>query len=204
MNYLILLVWPLGHGTGEAESHIRQLYLWKGRIKKGVTCMFGKQKRTMLSMMLIVLCTQAAVVFAAQGGVNFVAVYLKGGGEVQAGAEIHTDSQFIVRFDKNVISEETWEENSQCFSLVSADEENVPVVINTLAGIYQPLVLCVQPEKSLQPDTVYYLIISTKLRDNNGATLGEEKSLAFRTMKGQAKTIPQLGDAKKPQDVAND
>lgn len=170
--------------------------------------MFGKLRLKLISAIFILLCTQAALVYAAQGGLSLVSVTLMGGGEVQQAVEISSEPQFKVQFNKNVVNNSIWEDNSQCFSIVSANNENVPVMVSKLDDFSQRQIIFVQPEKPLNPDTVYYLNISPKLRAKNGAMLGGEKgegiSIAFKTMGETPEQPLQPTDEMKAQGVADD
>lgn len=167
--------------------------------------MIGKLRRTLLNVICILLCAQAALVYAAQGGLHLVTVSVTGGGEVQQSAEVSTEPQFKVKFDKNVTNDAIWEDNIRCFSIVGANGEAVPVVVSKSEDFSQRQIIFVQPENPLKPGTAYNLKISSWLRAKNGATLGgeddEDISVAFNTMSEQTAQTQQPAEEGKAQGV---
>ena len=62
-----------------------------------------------------------------QKPLNLVSVTLANGDNVENADAVPTDPQFILQFDKNVVDSLMWEDNSKCISLISQDNENIPV-----------------------------------------------------------------------------
>lgn len=166
--------------------------------------MIGKGK--LIGTILILLGLQAAsFVYAAGGGeqasspgvsgqkpLHLSSVTLEGGGDVQNAADMPTEPRLILQFDKNVVNSLIWAGNSKCFSLVSADNENIPLSVTKVddtVDVGQRQTIFVQPERSLSPGTIYYLNISPALKAKNGVTLGEGVSITFKTQ-GEAPVSP--------------
>nr|WP_021170730.1 Ig-like domain-containing protein [Sporomusa ovata]EQB24907.1 bacterial Ig-like protein [Sporomusa ovata DSM 2662] len=126
--------------------------------------------------------------------VSLISVTLVDGGDLQAATDIPAEPTFKLHFNKNVVF--NWEHNSNCVSLISQDNENIPVSVTKLddsADFSQRQNIFVQPVNPLRAGTSYYLKISPKLKAKNGATLGgtngEEIVITFNT-KGEAAVQP--------------
>jgi hypothetical protein len=162
--------------------------------------MISKLKLKLICTVFLILFTQAAALAYAQGGLNLIAVTLVGGGNVQDAADIPTEPQFKVQFDKNVVNSSIWEANSKCFSLISQNNQSIPVTVTKVDDandFAQRQNIFVQPVNPLSPGTSYYLKISPELKAKNGATLGgsnsQEVAIAFKT-KGDAPNTPSSKD----------
>lgn len=143
----------------------------------------GKWRLKFIGALVILLLVQG-VAYAAKGGLNLSAVTMVGGGNVQDAADIPTEPQFIVQFDKNVVNSAIWEHNSKCISLITTDNENVPLNVTRVddaVDFAQRQNIFVQPVQPLRPGTAYDLKISPDIKAKNGATLGREISVSFKT-----------------------
>jgi len=129
----------------------------------------------------------AAPVFAAEGTLNFVKS-TPGSGDSNVPIENVGVKLF---FDSNVTHENVWLSNSKSFSLV--DAEGNAVETNAYPGQkpgeegYILVVARPVPAKEGQPgqliqNTEYFLTISGDLASANGARLGEDVRVSFRTM----------------------
>jgi hypothetical protein len=131
-----------------------------------------------------------------------VDVTLVGRDNVQNAVDVPTDPKFNLQFDKNVVNSLIWEANSKCVSLVSQDDENIPVSVTKLddtIDFIQRQNIYVQPVNPLSPGTAYYLKISPELKAKNGVTLGGTGiTIAFKT-KGEAAVQPT--QSAKPDDI---
>lgn len=178
--------------------------------------MLGKVKWKPISAILIILFLQVAAFAYAEGGkqaaspggagqkpFNLAAVTLVGGGSVKNAVDVPTDANFYLQFDKNVVNSLIWGVNSKCVSLVSQDDENIPVNVTKLddtIDFSQRQNIFVQPVNPLRPGTAYYLKISPELKAKNGATLGGTGiTIAFKT-KGEAVVQPSQS-ASEPDDI---
>lgn len=137
-----------------------------------------------MSVLVAVLCMQISFADAAKGGLSLNSVTLVGGGNVQDAVDIPTEPQFKVQFDKNVVNKAMWAVNSKCFSLISMDDEDVPVRVTKVddtKDFAHRQDIFVQPVNPLRPGTAYYLKISPGLKAKNGAVLRKGISIAFKT-----------------------
>lgn len=161
--------------------------------------MLGKYKRQFIGACWLVLVLQLimSVAFAqGEGGMqgrnqkplDFTSITLVEGGDVQDAADVPTEPAFKVQFDKNVVNSLVWENNSKCFSLLSADGAELPLRVTKVddsIDFTQKQIIFVKPDQPLQPGTVYYLKISPALKAKNGITLGATRgegiSITFKT-----------------------
>jgi len=176
-------------------------------------------KLKLIGVALIVLGMQVAALAYAQGGeqasspgisgqkpLNLIGMTVAGGGNVQDATDIPIEPRFILEFDKNVVNSLIWGNNSKCFSLTSANNDNIPVSVTKVddtVDVIQRQNIFVQPVNPLSPGTDYYLKISPALTAKNGVTIGgikgEGVSIAFRT-KGETLEQPLQSDHESTQD----
>jgi len=62
-----------------------------------------------------------------QKPLSFISISLADGGKVQGAADIPAEPEFKLEFDKNVVSALIWENNRNCFSLLTSAGEKVPI-----------------------------------------------------------------------------
>ena len=129
-----------------------------------------------------------------QKPLSFISISLVDGGKVQDAADVPTQPKFKLEFDKNVVNSTIWEINRNCFSLVSQNNENVPVSVTKVddtIDFSQRNNIFVQPASTLSPGTSYTLKISPALKAKNGVstlggtTSGQGLNISFKTQ-GQA------------------
>lgn len=125
-----------------------------------------------------------------QKPLSFASISLVEGGQVRDAADVPTEPKFKLEFDKNVVNSTIWEINRNCFSLVSQNNENVPVSVTKVddtIDFSQRNYIFVQPVSPLSPGTSYTLIISPALKAKNGVstlggtTSGQGLSISFKT-----------------------
>ena len=146
----------------------------------------GKWKLISLGLLVMMLCLPGSFAQAARGPLHVVSVTLTDGAPVEDAADIPVEPQFKVYFDKNVVSGSIWKVNRTCFSLVSADQENIPVSASKIDDFAHRQIIFVQPVNPLKPGMAYTLQISPALTAKNGtklggATGGEGVFVAFQT-----------------------
>lgn len=133
-----------------------------------------------------------------QKPLSFASISLVEGGQVQDAADVPTQPKFKLEFDKNVVNSTIWEINRNCFSLVSQNNENVPVSVTKVddtIDFSQRNYIFVQPASTLSPGTSYTLIIAPALKAKNGVstlggtTSGQGLSISFKTQ-GEAISQP--------------
>nr|WP_236614553.1 Ig-like domain-containing protein [Sporomusa ovata] len=131
---------------------------------------------------------------AGQKPLGFVSISLEGGGEVSNAVNVPTQPKFNIVFDKNVVNSTIWDNNRQCFGLISADNKNIPVVVSKIddtVDFNHRQNIYVQPVNPLSPGTSYTLTISPDLQAKNGkstlagTTGGQGITISFKTA-GQA------------------
>ncbi|TWH51608.1 Ig-like domain-containing protein [Sporomusa sp. KB1] len=163
--------------------------------------MISKLKVKLISALFTILLLQVAAFAYAQGdgggqgkSFNLISVTMVDGGDLQAATDISVEPTFKLHFNKNAVF--NWEHNSKCVSLISQDNENIPISATKLddsVDLSQRQNIYVQPVNSLRPGTAYYLKISPKIKAKNGATLGgtngDEIVITFKT-KGEATVQP--------------
>lgn len=121
---------------------------------------------------------------------DFVSITLADGSNVQNASDISLTPKFKLHFDKNVVNSLVWVGNSQCFSLISGNNENVPVNVTKVddtVDFSQRQDIFIQPVNSLSSGTAYYLKVSPALLAKNGVstlggtTNGQGLTIAFKT-----------------------
>jgi len=167
----------------------------------------GRKNIIMKSGVFLLLFLFLASAAFAQGGekssspgipgqkpLSFVSISLVDGGKVQDAADVPTEPKFKLEFDKNVVNSTVWEINRNCFSLVSQDNVDVPVIVTKVddtIDFSQRNNIFVQPASPLSPGTSYTLKVSPALKAKNGVstlggtTSGQGVSISFKTQ-GQA------------------
>lgn len=135
---------------------------------------------------------------AGQKPLGFVSISLEGGGEVSNATNVPTQPKFNIVFDKNVVNSTIWDNNRQCFGLISADNKNIPVVVSKIddtVDFNHRQNIYVQPVNPLSPGTSYTLTVSPDLQAKNGkstiagTTGGQGITISFKTA-GQAPLAP--------------
>jgi hypothetical protein len=167
--------------------------------------LYINQKKVMafLSALILSLLFIAQAAFA-QGGENadspgipgqkplsFLSITMLDSGEnVQNAVDIPMSPKFKVAFDKNVVNSILWENNRKCFSLVSQNNESVPLSVTKVddsIDFSQRQNIFVEPSASLNPGTSYTLRIAPELKAKNGVstlggtTSGQGIAIAFKT-----------------------
>jgi len=162
-----------------------------------------------LKILFVFLFISAHVVYAEGGQssssgtsgqkpLGFVSISLEGGGEVYNATNVPTQPKFNIIFDKNVVNSTIWDNNRQCFGLISADNKNIPVVVSKIddtVDFNHRQNIYVQPINPLSPGTSYMLTISPDLQAKNGkstlagTTGGQGITISFKTA-GQASLAP--------------
>jgi hypothetical protein len=110
---------------------------------------------------------------------------------VQNANDIPTaEPQFKLQFDKNVVNSTVWAINRTCFTLVSQDNQNIPIVVTKVddtIDFTQRQVIWVQPAVPLSPNTIYSLDVSPALKAENGVSVlggttgGQGMEISFKT-----------------------
>lgn len=93
-----------------------------------------------------------------------------------------------MNFDKNVVSENVWENNRESFSLQSQNRETVPIAVTRIpdtVDFTQRQNILIQPQRPLNPGNAYSLHISPELRSKAGVAFGQTVTINFR-VSGQA------------------
>jgi hypothetical protein len=170
-----------------------------------VNFLYTSQKKFLVFLSALILSLLFIVQAAfAQGGENadspgipgqkplsFISITMLDSGEnVQNAADIPSSPKFKVAFDKNVVNSILWENNRKCFSLVSENNENVPLSVTKIddtIDFAQRTNIFVQPTVSLNPGTSYTLVIAPELKAKNGVstiggtTSGQGIAISFKT-----------------------
>ncbi|MBP7332828.1 MAG: LysM peptidoglycan-binding domain-containing protein [Desulfotomaculaceae bacterium] len=123
-----------------------------------------------------------------QKPLNLLSVSLASGGEVQGSTNVPANPRFILNFDKNVVSDNVWENNRKSFSLQSQNMVSVPIDVTRIpetVDFSQRQNIFIQPQRPLTAGTAYGLHISPQLRSKAGVTLGRAVTINFRVI-GQA------------------
>lgn len=117
-------------------------------------------------------------------------VLVDGGEKVDNATDIPLNPKFKTEFDKNVVNILFWTNNSQCFTMKSGNDENIPVNVTKIddtVDFSQRQYIFVQPVSPLQPGTSYQLKISPKLQAKNGVAIlggttdGQGVTVSFKT-----------------------
>lgn len=125
-----------------------------------------------------------------QKPLSFVSVTLADGKNVQNAADIPLKPKFNLHFDKNVVNSLFWQNNSQCFTLTSSNNENIPITVSKIddtINFSKRQFIFVEPNDSLKPGTTYQLKVSPKLQAKNGystlggTTNGQGITITFKT-----------------------
>lgn len=153
-----------------------------------------------LCLFLMTILTNASTVLAEGEGIpgqkplNYIGTTLVDGGKADNATDIPLNPKFKIEFDKNVVNSAVWSNNSQCFSMKTSDNKNVPLNVTKVDDTVDPLLkdfVFVQPVSPLQPGTSYKIIISPNLQAKNGVstlagtTNGQGVTVSFKT-KGEA------------------
>ncbi|MDD3653885.1 MAG: LysM peptidoglycan-binding domain-containing protein [Desulfotomaculaceae bacterium] len=96
--------------------------------------------------------------------------------ELQGAIDVPLSPQITLRFDKNVISDNVWQNNQNSITLSSAQKANVPLNFSRVpetVDFSQRVNIFLTPVQLLRPNTSYNLNISPRLRSKAGETLAE-------------------------------
>lgn len=130
----------------------------------------------------------------------YMGAILEDGGKLNNGAtDIPLNPKIRLEFDKNVVNNVIWANNSQCISLKSSNNENIVLSVtkidDTVDFNFRQFIF-VQPTASLQPETSYQLSISPDLMAKNGVstlggtTNGQVITVSFKTQGESIQEIP--------------
>lgn len=88
-------------------------------------------------------------------------------------------------FNKNVVNMTIADSNKECFTLVSAAGEMVPVEVVMADDQIEPEKrrdIILEPSRQLLPGTEYTLKVAPELSSKSGVTLGEQVNITFTTL----------------------
>lgn len=129
-----------------------------------------------------------------QKPLSFVSATYNGGTNAQNAVNVPLNPKFTLLFDKNIVNSLVWGNNSQCFIMVSGNNENIPIKVTKIddtIDFSQRQNVFIQPVNSLRPGTSYRILVSPKLLAKNqystlgGTTNGQGITISFKT-EGQA------------------
>lgn len=155
----------------------------------------------LVPLLIILWLTSTSIVFAqgdqasspgvsGQKPLAYQGTSLVDGGKVDNATDIPTNPSFKILFDKNVVNSLFWENNSKCFSMMSSNNETIPIKVSKVddtVDFAQRQLIFVQPVNPLQSGTSYRLIISPNLQAKNGVavlggtTNGQGVTVTFKT-----------------------
>ncbi|OPX88457.1 MAG: LysM domain protein [Pelotomaculum sp. PtaB.Bin104] len=112
---------------------------------------------------------------------------------LQGATNVPLSPRITLRFDKNVISDNVWENTRRGITLSTAQKVNVPINVSRIAeevDFSQRVNIFVTSVNPIRPNTTYVLNISPRLRSKAGETLGATTggrgvTITFKT-RGQA------------------
>jgi hypothetical protein len=129
---------------------------------------------------------------SGQKPLDFDSITLADTGEnVLNASDIPTsEPKFKLQFDKNVVNSTIWGINQNCFTLVSQENQSVPLSVTKIddtIDFSQRQLIWIQPAAPLSPGTTYTLEISPALKAKNGvstlggSTGGNGRDITFKT-----------------------
>lgn len=109
-------------------------------------------------------------------------------------------------FDKNIVNEDVWNNNQQCFTMQNNSGTNVPINISRIldtVNFEERNNVFISPLNDLLPGTTYKIMVSGNLTGKNGVKMGEEVVVTFGTAGSIADTAAPIWPAGTSLDTAN-
>ena len=154
-------------------------------------------KRILSFLLLLILVFSLGLSVYAEGGDGSgggkdVPLGLESSSIPNGSSDVPVDEDIILNFNKNVVNFTVKENNMTCFTLKDSKGNNIPITV--IMGDDQidreiRRIITIRPSFLSEGET-YTLTISGKLQAKSGATLGDDVTVSFSTVKPATTNTP--------------
>jgi len=144
------------------------------------------KKKLIFLMILTILSVNCIPVLAADNGEGkAVGLALAESNPENGAVDVPLDTQIKLLFNKNVVNLTVKDNNSKCFRLLDADNNEVPIEVIFPDDQIEPerkREINLKPLEQLKENTTYKVEVSEMLQAKNGTNLGTAVSITFTTI----------------------
>lgn len=157
----------------------------------------NNKSKLLIMVLLICIFTNLTLVYGEEGqnnngDGNSKALYLVKSIPENSTKDVELDAQIKLLFNKNVVNFSVKDNNSQCFSIVDANNQVIPIDIIFPDDQIEPdkkREITLITKESFKENMTYTVKISSKLMAKNGNSLDENISFSFTTLALSKDTI---------------